>query len=155
VPALYLAQSLLFLVLLSFLVFLGTEVHDVGDLLMRGAIFAVSGLFFACTALLGLARGGARGTLGRVYGAVTVLFLLSMTAVQAGRAVAIYPSARRVERLTDWFPTLRRRAWWEEVRGPIHELEYLLATGAVLLILLLIFLAAWRRLPPRGASSQS
>jgi hypothetical protein len=84
-----------------------------------------------------------------------VLFLLAMTAVQAGRAVAIYPKARRVERITDWFPTLRRRAWWEEVRGPIHELEYLLVTGAVLLILLVIFLAAWRRLPPRGAPPQS
>lgn len=154
-PALYLAQSLLFLVLLSFLVFLGTQVHDVGELVMRGAIFLVSATFFMCTASLGLARGGARGVLGRIYGAASILFLLSMIAVQAGRAVAIYPKARRVESITDWFPTLRRRAWWEEVRGPIHELEYLLATGAVLLILLLIFLVAWRRLPPRGGPPES
>ena len=152
---LYLAQSLLFLVLLSFLVFLGTDVRAVGDLVMRGAIFIVSAIFFLCTALLGLARGGARGTVGRVYGAVGVLFLLAMTAVQAGRAVAVYPKARRVEHITDWFPALRRRAWWEEVRGPIHELEYLVATGAVLLILLLVFLIAWRRLPPRGPSPES
>ena len=154
-PALYLAQSVLFLVLLSFLVFLGTNVHDVGDLVMRGAIFIVSAIFFLCTAFLGLARGGARGNLGRVYGAVGTLFLLSMTAVQAVRAMAIYPRARQVESITDWFPTLRRRAWWEEVRGPIHELEYLIATGAVLLVLLVIFLIAWRRLSPRGPSPES
>jgi hypothetical protein len=154
-PALYLAQSLLFLVLLSFLVFLGTEVRDVGALVMRGAIFLVAAIFFLGTALLGLARGGARGAVGRVYGTVSVLFLLSMTAVQAGRAVAIYPKTRRVETITEWFPALKRRAWWEQVRGPIHEMEYLLATGALLLIILVIFIAAWRRLAPRGASPQS
>ncbi len=154
-PALYLAQSLLFLVLIAFLVFLGTEVQDVGALLMRGAIFAVSALFFICTALLGMARGGARGVLGRIYGTVMVIFLASMTAVQATRAVGIYPKTRRVERIADWFPALRRQAWWQEVRGPIHEFEYLLATGAVLLVLLVIFLIAWRRLPARGASSET
>ena len=154
-PALYLAQSLLFLVLIAFLVFLGTEVRDVGALVMRGAIFVVSAIFFLSTALLGMARGGARGTLGRVYGAVAVMFLTSMTAVQATRAVAIHPKTRRVETLTEWFPALRRQAWWQEVRGPIHEFEYLLATGAVLLILLVIFVIAWRRLPARVASSET
>jgi hypothetical protein len=155
VPALYLAQSLLFLILLAFLVFLGTEVSQVGQLVMRGALFLVSALFFLFTAWIGLARGGISSGLRRIYAGVSFLFLLILAAVQGTRAIEIYPRARRTERVTDWFPMLKRRAWWEEVRGPLHEFEYLLATLAILLIALAVFLIALRRLPRRGPRTET
>ena len=154
-PALYLAQSLLFLILLAFLVFLGTEVSQVGQLVMRGAVFLVAGLFFLFTAWIGLARGGISDALRRIYAAVSILFLLILAAVQGSRALEVYPRARRTERVTDWFPALKRRAWWEELRGPLHEFEYLLATLAILLIALVVFVIALRRLPRRGPRTES
>lgn len=145
-PTFYLVQSLLFLLLLAFLVFLGTEVLEARQLLLRGAIFLVAAVFALSSAYLGLLRQGATVRLRRIYGGVSLLFLFSMMAVQISRAIEVYPEMRRVQRMTDWFmPRLNRRAWWEGLRGPLHDFEYLLATLLILLLLVIGFALILRR----------
>jgi len=145
-PTLYLVQSILFLLLLAFLVFLGTEVVEARQLLLRGAIFLVAAIFALASGFLGLLRGGATARLRRIYGGVSFLFLFSMMAVQLSRAIEVYPEMRRVQRVTEWFvPRLNRRAWWEGLRGPLHDFEYLVATLVVLLLVAVGFALALRR----------
>jgi hypothetical protein len=145
-PTLYIVQSLLFLLLLAVIVFQGTEVIEVRHLLMRGALFLTAAIFALATSALGLARGGAAGRLRRPYAVVSFLFLLAMMAVQLTRAVAVYPEMRRVQRLTEWFvPRMNRLAWWEGIRGPMHDFEYLVTTLLVLLLLALGLAIALRR----------
>jgi hypothetical protein len=152
-PTFYLVQSLLFLLLLSFLVFLGTEVVDARQLLLRGAIFLVAAIFTLVTGFLGLLRGGATARLRRVYGGVSVLFLLSMIAVQVSRAISVYPKFRQTQRMTELFvPRLNRGAWWEGTRGPLHDFEYLVATLVILLLVSIGFALALRRAGGEGAS---
>ncbi|MFQ5457346.1 MAG: hypothetical protein ACE5FC_02675 [Myxococcota bacterium] len=153
-PALYLVHALLFLILMAFLVFLGTEVLEARQLLLRGAIFLVAAIFATATCFLGLLRGGVSARLRKTYGAVACLFLFSMIAVQASRAVDVYPAMRRVQRATEWFvPKLNRMAWWEGIRGPMHDFEYLVATIAILLLTLIGFALALRRSGGVGGSS--
>ena len=97
-PTVFLTQSLLFFVLLAILTFLGTEVSEVRHLLMRGAIFLVAAVFVFVTAALGLARGGAIGRLRAIYGGAAFLFIATLFAVQASRAVKIYPEVEQVRR---------------------------------------------------------
>jgi hypothetical protein len=151
-PILFLAQSLLFLILLAFLVFLGTEVSEARQLILRGAIFIVVGFLWLFTAAIGFFRGEATGRLRRFYGGVSLTFLFSLIAVQVWRAVAVYPKARRVRWITEWYiPRTNREAWWEGVRGPLHEFEYLVATLIVLAILLVVFLFVLRWRPKQDA----
>ncbi len=145
-PTLYLIQSVLFLLLLTFLVFLGTEVTEARQLLLRGAIFLVAAVFAMASCYLGLLRDGATARLRRIYGGVSILFLVSMLAVQISRAIEVYPEMKRVQRMTEWFiPRLNRLAWWEGLRGPLHDFEYLIVTVAILLLVTIGFSLALRR----------
>ena len=145
-PTVYLAQSLLFLVLLSFLVFQGTEVNEVPQLLLRAAIFLVGTLFTLATAALGLARGGAPGRLRRIYGSVAFLFIIAMFSLQLSRAMATFPEVRRVRRWMEWFiPLDNWRAWWDKAPGIIHEFEYLVLTLLILLLLAIGLAISLRR----------
>jgi hypothetical protein len=140
---------------MAVLVFQGTEVSEVRHLLMRGALFLTAAIFALATSALGLARGGAAGRLRRPFAAVSFLFLLAMFAVQLARAVAVYPEMRRVQRMTEWFvPRLNRLAWWEGIRGPLHDFEYLVATLVVLLLLAAGLAIALRRASPAFRSQE-
>lgn len=152
-PSFFLAQSLFFLILLAFLVFLGTEVSAARQLVMHTALFFVVGLLWLFTAAIGLARRETTDRLRRSYGGVSLLFLCSLIAVQASRAVHVYPKARQVKRITEWFiPRTNREAWWQGIRGPLHEFEYLIATLIVLVALLGAFLLVLRRRPQRASA---
>ena len=154
-PTLYLVQSLLFLLLLAVVVFQGTDVSEVRHLVMRAALFLVAAVFALVTSALGLARGGAAGRLRPLYAGVSFLFLFAMITVQLSRAIAVYPEMRRVQRVTEWFvPQLNRRAWWEGIRGPVHEFEYLVCTLVLLLLLTAGFALALRRASRRVPPSR-
>ena len=153
-PTLYLVQTLLFLLLMASLVFLGTEVLEARHLLLRGAIFLVVAIFAVATCFLGFLRGGVSPRLRRFYAGVSCLFLFSMIAVQVSRAIAIYPEMRRVQRVTEWFmPKLNRLAWWEGIRGPMHDFEYLVVTIVILVMVLIGFVLALRKSGDGGPSS--
>jgi predicted Co/Zn/Cd cation transporter (cation efflux family) len=152
-PTLYLIHTLLFLLLMAFLVFLGTEVLEARHLLLRGAIFLVVAIFAIATCFLGFLRGGVSARLRKLYAGVSLLFLFSMIAVQVSRAIEVYPEMRRVQRVTEWFvPKLNRLAWWEGIRGPMHDFEYLVATIVILVIVLIGFVLALRKSADGGSS---
>lgn len=152
-PTLYLVHTLLFLLLMALLVFLGTEVLEARHLLLRGAIFLVVGIFAIASCFLGFLRGGVSARLRRLYAGVCFLFLLSMIAVQVSRAIALYPEMLRVQRATEWFmPKTNRFAWWEGIRGPMHDFEYLVATIVILVIVLIGFALALRKSRAGGTS---
>ena len=145
-PTLYLIHTLLFLLLMAFLVFLGTEVLEARHLLLRGAIFLVVAIFAIASFFLGFLRDGVSARLRSFYAGVCFLLLFSMIALQVSRAIALYPEMRRVQRVTEWFmPKLNRLAWWEGIRGPMHDFEYLVATILILVIVLIGFTLALRR----------
>ena len=145
-PTLYLVHTLLFLLLMAFLVFLGTEVLEARHLLLRGTIFLVVAIFAIATCFLGILRGGVSTRLRRLYAGVSFLFLFSMIAVQVSRAIALYPEMRRLQRATELFmPKLNRLAWWKGIRGPMHDFEYLIATILILVIVLIGFVLVLRK----------
>jgi hypothetical protein len=155
-PTLYLVHTLLFLLLMAFLVFLGTEVLEARHLLLRGAIFLVVAIFAIATCFLGFLRGGVSARLRKLYAGVSLLFLFSMIAVQVSRAIEVYPEMRRVQRVTEWFmPKLNRLAWWEGIRGPMHDFEYLVATIVILVIVFIGFVLALRKSRRDGEPSSS